>query len=130
MFQTMVNANSAGTWYVLKKGIDRLQTITPKDGDVYQGETGTILSGAKLLTSFIREGVYWVATNQTQQGPSSTTVPCQTGREGCEYVEQLFFDDAPLQHVETLAQVAPGKWFFDYIADKIYFIDDPIGRKV
>jgi hypothetical protein len=29
-----------------------------------------------------------------------------------------------------LADVGTGKWFFDYVADKIYFVDDPTGRQV
>jgi hypothetical protein len=35
-----------------------------------------------------------------------------------------------LQHVATLSAVGPGKWYFDYTADKIYFGNDPTGRTV
>ena len=44
--------------------------------------------------------------------------------------EDLFFDDVALDQVVTLGEVRPGKWFFDYAADRVYFQDDPTNRKV
>src|SRR5947209_8564205 len=41
--QAVVDANPAGTVYLLRTGVHRLQTITPKSGDVYRGESGTVL---------------------------------------------------------------------------------------
>jgi parallel beta-helix repeat protein len=35
-----------------------------------------------------------------------------------------------LLHVGTLGEVGPGKWYFDYAGDRIYFADDPTGRVV
>src|SRR2546423_8163329 len=83
--QAMVNANPAGTVYNLKSGVHRLQTITPKDRDIYQGESGTILSGASVLTSFTRQGSLWVAGGQAQRGNSGTSIPCQPAWQGCQY---------------------------------------------
>jgi len=128
--QSVVNSNSAGTTYVLKSGVHRLQTIVPKTGDVYQGESGTILSGAQQLATFSRSGSYWVASGQTQRGTVNTTVLCQSGWDGCQYPEQFYIDDVPLQHVTSLSAVTSGKWYFDYNAGNIYFIDDPTNRKV
>ena len=128
--QTVVNANPAGTTYTLKSGVHRLQTVLPKSGDVYQGEQGTIMSGAALLTSFSQQGSWWVATGQTQQGVVNTTVGCQPGWDGCQYPEQLFIDDVPLQHVTSLSAVGPGKWYFDYSGQTIYLADNPSGHKV
>ena len=105
-----------------------MQAIEPKEGDVYSGEVGTILSGARLLSSFSREGNYWVALGQTQQGEISGV--CDNVSPRCSYPEDLFFDDVPLRHVATLSQVSSGRFFFDYTADKIYFADDPTGHKV
>jgi hypothetical protein len=128
--QSVVAANPAGTTYTLHSGVFRLQTIAAKNGDVYQGVPGTVLSGASLLTSFTQQGSYWVASGQTQQGSVSTTPPCASGWQGCEYPEQLFFDNVPLQHVETLSAVGPGKWYFDYAGHNIYFYDNPTGHTV
>src|SRR5438105_654532 len=128
--QSAVNANPAGTVYVLKSGVHRLQTITPKQGDVYRGEPGTVLSGAVVLAAFTRQGPFWVAGGQAQQGNSGTSIPCQPGWQGCQYPEQLFFDDALLQHVDTASALSAGKWYFDYSAHNIYLADDPTGHRV
>jgi hypothetical protein len=131
--QSRVNAGAAGATFILKAGVHRGQTITPKTGQIFVGETGTILSGAKALTSFTRSGAAWVASNQTQQGAVSGSVAdgiCKSTNPRCGYPEDLFINDTPLQHVASLTNGGPGKWFFDYAADKIYFWDDPTGKIV
>jgi nitrous oxidase accessory protein NosD len=129
-----VNSFPAGTAFLLKSGMYRMQSIVPKAGDSFLGEPGTVLSGARVLTSFTREGAYWVAGGQAQEGPtvglSNSPAQCSTGFPRCMRPEDLFFDDKPLLHVASLSNVSPGRWFFDYAADKIYFADDPTGRKV
>jgi parallel beta-helix repeat protein len=56
--------------------------------------------------------------------------PDGTRLEGCRYPEDLFIDDKVLFQVTTFEEVEPGKWLFDYANDRIYFVDDPSGRKV
>jgi len=129
--QSQVNLYPAGTTFVLKSGVHRMQSIRPRSGDRYIGETGTVLSGAKPLTSFIRSGPYWVATGQTQQAATLLApYQCQAGYTRCNYAEQLFIDGQALSHVGSLGEVGPGSWFFDYDADRIYFADDPSGHTV
>ena len=131
--QSMINANGAGTYYVLKSGVHRMQMITPKSGDTLAGESGAVLSGARLLTSFTRSGSYWVASGQTQQGtPSGSELDkvCRSGSPRCGYPEDLFINNVPQKRVGTLVAVGPGKWFFDYAGDRIYFWDDPTGKTV
>ena len=41
----MVDANPAGTTYILKAGTHRRQSVSPKDGDTFVGEPGTVLDG-------------------------------------------------------------------------------------
>ncbi len=127
-FQSAVDANPAGTTYLVKAGTHRMQSVLPRTGDTFVGEPGAVMSGARLLTAFDREGPYWVATGQTQQGQVHGV--CATGHAGCSHPEDLFIDDVPLRQVTQLGEVGPGTWFFDYDADKIYFTDDPTGRKV
>jgi len=127
--QLTVNKYPAGTAFILKAGVHRMQSVVPKDGNTFTGEAGTVLSGARLLTSFTRSGSYWVASGQTQQG-IRRSIQCQPGISLCNYPEDLFINDVMLQPVTTLSQVAPGKWYFDYGADKIYFADDPTGKRV
>jgi parallel beta-helix repeat protein len=126
--QGAVNAYPGGTTFTLKAGVHRLQSVQPKAGDTFVGETGAIMSGARLLTSFTRSGSYYVASGQTQQGYADGV--CAPGSDGCKYPEQLFIDDRLLTRVTSLGQVTAGKWYFDYGADKIYFTDYPTGHRV
>lgn len=130
--QSKINSYPGGTTFRLQPGIHRLQSIVPKSGSSFVGQAGAILSGARLLTAFNRSGKYWVASGQTQQGsikPISRNY-CLPAHPGCFYPEQLFINNVLLQHVTSLAAVGPGKWYFDYAADKIYFVDDPTGKSV
>ena len=126
--QSIINSMPAGTTFLFKAGVHRMQTIRPRDGDTLTGEPGAVLSGAQVLTSFTRSGSYWVASGQTQQ--SSAYGMCEAGYPRCNLQEQLFIDDQMLLHVGTLGEVGPGKRDFDYAGDKIYFADDPTGRSV
>lgn len=126
--QLRVAAAPAGTSFVLKAGLHRLQSIRPKDGDVFTGEAGTVLSGARLLTAFTRSGKYWVAGGQTQQGVVHGT--CEAAFPRCNFPEQVFIDDRLLQHAASLGEVEPGTFFFDYAADRIYLGEDPSGHRV
>lgn len=126
--QAKVDAHPEGTTFVLEAGVHRMQRITPKNGNTFAGEAGAVLSGARLLTDFTREGGYWVAGGQTQEGLVHGS--CTSAAPRCNRPEELFIDDVRLLHVATLAEVASGKWHFDYTADRIYFADDPTGRRV
>jgi parallel beta-helix repeat protein len=127
--QAKVNNYPGGTTFQLKAGVHRNQRITPKAGDTFVGEAGAILSGARQLTTFSRQSGYWVASGQTQQGQRLGR-NCDPAYPRCTYPEQLFINDVLLKHVGSLGAVGPGKWYFDYAADKIYFADDPTGKKV
>ena len=131
--QLAVDSNPEGTAFLLKQGIHR-RSVNPKRDNVFFGEIGlngvllTTMSGAEALTAFGRAGSNWVVTGLTQQGQIGGQ--CLLGSEGCQFPEDLFFDDVPLKHVRSLVEVAPGTWFFDYANDQIIFADDPAGRKV
>lgn len=128
--QDFVNEYPEGTTFHIQSGIHREQTVAPKEGHRFIGEGGAILSGAKLLTSFSRQGRLWYAERQTQQGPSSADAACEPGVVRCGYVEDLFIDGKPLMHEGSLLAVGPGEWYFDYSKDRIYFADDPTDKKI
>ncbi len=131
--QDIIDSKPDGTVYVFAPGYHRMQTITPNPGDSFIGQQGAVLSGARLLTNFEREGNLWVATGQTQQGRVhrvSGWQICEHGYNRCAYPEDLYFNSQPLLHVGSKDQVEPGKWFFDYGNDRIYFADDPTGKTV
>ncbi|HYE06134.1 MAG TPA: PKD domain-containing protein [Planctomycetota bacterium] len=125
--RAIVDAHPAGTTFIIRSGVHRHAAIRPKDDQVFIGEPGAILSGARRLTSFTREGALWFASNQTQQGQVHGDV--EPGWRS-QHAEDLFIDDQPLQHVASKAAVVPGTWFFDYDADRIWLGDDPAGRVV
>jgi hypothetical protein len=134
--QDSVNKYPTGTIFTLKAGIFRLQSVTPKSGMSFIGEAGAVLSGARLLTSFTRQGIYWVAGNQTQEGSriaefrASGKKNCMPDAPRCFYPEELWINNVRLRHVASLAAVGSGSWYFDYAANKIFFAQDPTGKTV
>jgi len=128
--QAKVNSYPSGTTFTLKPGIYRMQSISPKANMIFAGEAGAILNGSRLLTTFAKQGGYWVASGQTQQGERRGDGNCLSDSPRCAYPEQLFINGKLLKHVASLSAVAPGAWFFDYPNDKIYFADDPSGKVV
>ena len=126
--QMAVDKHPAAT-FVFTPGIYRLQTIIPRTGQTFVGQPGAILSGAKVLTGWERDGNRWYVSGQTQKG-DVTAFNCIDGRPRCNYPEELFIDDVRIRHVGTLPEVGPGTWFFDYPAGRIYIGDDPASHLV
>ena len=54
--QARVDAAPPGTTFLLTAGVHRMHSIVPKNGDVFTGEPGAVLSGARLLTTAARSG--------------------------------------------------------------------------
>jgi parallel beta-helix repeat protein len=129
-----VASHRSGTSYYFAAGVYRMQEITPKNGDVFVGAPGAVLSGAKRLTTFSKEGSLWVASGQTQQHSGVSQGDeygrCENGYDGCIYPEDVFIDDVALLQVTSKSQVVSGKFYFDYGADKIYIADNPSGHVV
>jgi parallel beta-helix repeat protein len=130
--QSIVSAAPAGTAFVIKAGVHRMQAVTPRNGQTFTGENGAIMTGARVLTAFSPYGSAWVASGQTQQGAvtGSAANGCRTTAPRCAYPEDLFINNVPLQHVASLSAGGSGKWYFDYAADQIHLWDDPTGKTV
>ena len=127
----IVDNNPDGTTFIIKSGIHRMQEIWPKNGNTFWGETGAILNGSRVLTEFVTEGGLFYAPDQTQEGQThGDPYVCPENWERCDRPEVLYFDNEPLRHVTSLADVESGKYYFDYDADRIYFADDPTGHTV
>ncbi|HIN03800.1 MAG TPA: hypothetical protein EYM66_01930, partial [Candidatus Poseidoniales archaeon] len=135
--QYIVDISPANSTFLLKAGIHRMQELYPRAGDTFEGENGTILSGALVLTEFSRSDDLWYSANQTQEGPrhGDQLDPekgwvCPDEYPRCDRPEDLYFNDEPLLHVGSLEEVASGSWFFDYDNDTIWFADDPQGHSI
>ena len=130
--QAIVDANPAGTHFVIKAGTHRYFHVTPRDNDIFEGEPGAVLTGAAILPyeSWTEEipGKRWYVPNQTQE--SMVFGDCRPGHPRCGYNEWLFRDNAPLEHVATLGEVGRGTFFYDRTADRIYVGDDPAGHLI
>ena len=92
--QTVVNAYAPGTTFRLKAGVHRLQTIRPRNGDRFVGEPGTVLSGARQLTTFRQSGSLWVAGGQTQEGIITTLTFVGSQLVQVRLVPTVVLDDA------------------------------------
>jgi nitrous oxidase accessory protein NosD len=128
LIQGLVDTHPEGTVFLLEAGVHRQQSIYPKAGMAFLGEPGTVLNGSRLLEDWSREGDWWVATGQTQQG--KVAGQCIQGYQGCRYPEDLFLDHRMLWQVTSLAELEVGSWYFDYAADQIYLAQDPTGHQV
>ena len=127
--RSLVANNPAGTIFIIKSGVHRLQFAVPKDGDQFIGEPGATLSGAQRLTSFGRSGSYWTARVQVTKRSSYRGV-CDSLHPMCALTEDLFINNVPLQRTGSLAHVQTGKWFLDYQYGVAYFANDPTGKTV
>lgn len=126
--QAAVEGADEGAAFCLKNGVHRVQVIRPKRGQSFYGEGQTILNGSRLLTSFSQEERYWVASGQEQHGRQHGV--CAREHPACGLPEGLFIDDKPLVQVLNKEEVDAGKFYFDHGNGRIYFADDPRGRKV
>ena len=127
--QTLVNNNPTNTTFSLAPGIHRLQSVVPKTGDMFVGQTGAIVSGAALLTSFTQSGSYWTA-HVSVTGASSYPGQCNSSTPACIYPEDLFFNNVPKTRVASLSGVGPGKWYLNYSTGTAYMGDNPAGYTV
>jgi len=119
-----------GVAFCIAAGEHRLQSIRPRHGQSFHGETGAILNGARLVTDFRREGRRWVAGGQAQRGQRKFAEHCIPTMPRCSHPEAVFLDDVPLRHAASLRQLRTGYFFIDYDAAQLYLADDPRGRKV
>ncbi|MFC7555787.1 hypothetical protein ACFQU7_31525, partial [Pseudoroseomonas wenyumeiae] len=127
--QSAINAAPAGASFCIGAGEHRLQAAIPKDGQRFHGEPGALLNGSRLVTEFSREGRYWVAEGQVQRGEQRPEVICLPGRE------MLLSRGLLPRRRGAGACLAPagcgaGPLLFDYRNNRVYFRDDPRGRKV
>lgn len=126
--QAAVQKASSGTTFHLKAGTYRFQSIIPKDGDTFVGESGTVLTGAQVVEGFSQEGQYWVAKVHAER--SQPRGLCAEDAPACSLPEDLFIDNTPLRRSPNLEGVAAGKWYLDYDGGQLYLADDPTSHKV
>lgn len=126
--RALIKRHRGGTTFCVLSGVHRLATpLVPKRRQVFIGETGSILSGAVVLSDWKPNGKYWVISGQTQQS-SPGVDRCTNGTQVCRYAEDVFIDDRRMKRVMSRAELSTGEFYFDYDDDKIYIADDPTGH--
>ena len=126
--QAAVDSTGEGAVFCLRNGVHRMQVVRPKPGQSFHGEGQTVLNGSRLLTTFSREGRYWVASGQEQRGLRHGQ--CAKEAPACNLPEALFIDDKPLRQVLGKESVETDRFYLDRASGRLYFADDPTGRRV
>jgi len=126
--QAAVNASPAGTTFILNPGLYRMQSVVPKDGDIFAGESGAVLDGAILVSSWRGGPTVWTAQVNGIIQEASYRGVCDASHPACMYPEDLFFDSQPLVRVGSVSLVKPGAWYFDYSTGTLYAGSDPTGH--
>ena len=94
----------------------------------FVGQPGTVLNGARVLTSSFTRGAHWVIEGQTQQGLMRGL--CELPDGACTRPEAVFFNGRELTQVMSLSALSPGEFYLDYAADELYLAEDPAGSRV
>jgi len=145
--QTLVKNNAAGTIFVLQPGVHHDSVTSIKSGDVFTSPNatttdGVIEDGAKLLTNWtevsINSSIYWTTPGGTPLWSSQSSAQCEPLYPGCYYSQNLYVDNVDYIHVTSLANVAQGKWYYDFsgadggVANNVYLsaTEDPGSHKI
>ena len=124
----LVAANPPDSTFVLASGVHRGRSVSPRDGQIFIGRPGAVMSGAVVLGSFTGRDGLWSTEGQAAEG--RVHGQCNPDSPRCGHSEDLFIDDQLLHHAGSLSDVGTGSWFFDYANDTVYLGDDPTGRVV
>lgn len=111
-FQSIIDIHPAGTTFIIKEGLHRMQTILAREGDIYLGEldaNGNRLStmrGSQILTGFTMGndaiGEYWMLAGVIDDNFNFDLGTCAPDRD-CYRAEDIFIDCLPLKQVTALA---------------------------
>jgi hypothetical protein len=126
--QAAVDFGGDGAVFCLKKGIHRAQAVRPRAGQLFYGESKTVLNGSRLLEGFTRENRYWVANSQLQRVPKHGE--CIPSAPACSQPEAVFIDDKPLTKALSKESLASNEVYIDYAGGRVYLADDPANHKV
>jgi hypothetical protein len=129
--QALLDGKPEGTRFGIAAGRHRLATsLRPRARQQFLGLPGAIVDGSKVLSSWTHEATAgrWYVGGQTQRLPIHGE--CRADAPACKYAEDVFYDGRWLWQVLSLAELAPGRFFFDYASSRIYLADDPTGHLV
>lgn len=126
---SVIAAHSPGTDYYLRSGTHRSQSFQPKTGDTFVFESGAILNGSELLSSWVASGANWYANVVGFSSPIDGG-ECIGGGGLCTYGGDIFYDDVAFRRVGSLGALVSGRYYHDTAAGRVYIHDDPSGHVV
>lgn len=132
--QKVVNAHPAGTTYCLAAGLYRLSApLTLKSRDTLWGAgpsptSGTMLSGARVLTGWVASGANWYVSGALPPAYQDRNGQCENLTHNlCHKFEDVFRGSTQLLRVPSLNDLGPGRFYADYAANRVYVRDNPAG---
>jgi hypothetical protein len=126
--QAAVNANPAGTVFMLAAGKYYNQTIFPKDGQQFIGAPGAVLDGSTVLSGWTYDNGYWQHKGLPSPLPQSGSA--QPGHPNALAREDLFVGDKLYTRADSLQSLKSGSWYFNAATKTAYLKDNPQGSKV
>ncbi len=129
--QKSLDRHNAGTTFCVS-GTHRITTpIAPQDGQRLVGQDGAVLDGSRPLTKWHKSDGIWVIRGQSQ-GPTVNHEGSFPDflHEEARYSDDVFYDGALLERVNSRDELVSGQFYFDYDNDHIYIADSPIGHTV
>jgi parallel beta-helix repeat protein len=119
--QSKVEANPPYTTFILRTGIYRVASVTPKNGDTFIGQQGAVMDGAIRLRNWksvsIGGATYWTTFGGVplvSRRCGARAPCCVSDHPGCVYVQNLYIDGVDYRHVLSLADVVRGSWYYDF----------------
>lgn len=129
--QALLDSYPTGTRFALVAGRHPLTSaVRPKDNQQILGFPGAVVSGSKILNSWVQDGARWYVAGQTQRLPEKTGAVNDADNPLAGKAEDVFFDDKPLKQVDSLTKLTTGTFYFDYTNSRIYLADSPSGHNV
>lgn len=115
-----------GTTFLLSAGTYRMQSIKPKNGDVFQGQAGVIFNGSQILT-FQPAGDLWYADARFDKFEDGK---CEPSHPFCVDDQDLFIDGKYQSPAASKIGLQPGSWYFDHLGNRLYLPSNPDGHTV
>jgi len=126
--QAAVDAAPEGAVIPIAAGVHRLQSVEPKAGQTLLGASGSILSGAMLLSDFVEQDGLWVHDGITAEGEQRGG--CVSDESTCQLPEDLFFNGQRLNRLASPEELDAESWYLDYATDTLFLGADPTEAEV
>lgn len=126
--QPIVDRAPEGAAFCVGAGVHRAETIAPRSGQRFFGAPGAVLRGSVELGAFERRDGVFSAPAPLPVGDAHGS--CLPDRPACASPAAVFVDGEPVPEVARLADLSPGRFFFDRDAGRVVTPDDWRGHRV